>query len=310
MVGIAADGKYLFITEGATPFLFLAARQGPALRTTLIVATPGETAALAAPVRAAVQALDRDIPITGTWTMEHFYAGNAVALSVLLTSVVGGMGVVGLGLAMVGLYGSWPTRSAGGRGDRHPHGHRRRARIGDCHGDAPRPAAGRRRRRSASSRRSGYRGVLGAMFPASPGLDLALYALVVPLLLAVTLVAALVPALRAARIDPLRRSAEGLTMWQDLKHGVRMLRKNPGFSFVAMLSIAIGVGANAAMFSVADTLVLRPLTVPRPNELVTVTTVVPRVRLREPDAVGALVSRLRRRPRPAAAASAAWPASG
>ena len=41
---------------------------------------------------------------------------------------------------------------------------------------------------------------------------------------------------------------------QDLKHGARMLVKNPGFSLVAIVSIAIGVGANAAMFSVADTL--------------------------------------------------------
>ena len=66
------------------------------------------------------------------------------------------------------------------------------------------------------------------------------------------------------------------TLWQDLKHGARMLRKNPGFSLVAMLSIAIGVGANAAMFSLADTLVLRPLTVPRASEFVTVTAVVPK----------------------------------
>jgi predicted permease len=66
------------------------------------------------------------------------------------------------------------------------------------------------------------------------------------------------------------------TIWQDLKHGVRMLRKNPGFSFVAMTSIAVGVGANAAMFSLADTLVLRPLTAPRSDEIVNVTTVVPK----------------------------------
>ena len=59
------------------------------------------------------------------------------------------------------------------------------------------------------------------------------------------------------------------TLWQDLTHGARMLRKNPGFAFVAMASIAIGVGANAAMFSLADTLVLRPLTVPRASEIVT-----------------------------------------
>ena len=52
-------------------------------------------------------------------------------------------------------------------------------------------------------------------------------------------------------------------MWQDLKHGTRMLMKNPGFTFVAVISIAIGVGANAAMFSVADGLVFRPLPVPR-----------------------------------------------
>jgi len=63
---------------------------------------------------------------------------------------------------------------------------------------------------------------------------------------------------------------------QDLKHGARMLTKNPGFAFVAIVSIAIGVGANAAMFSVADTLVLRPLTVPRANDIVTVAAVVPR----------------------------------
>ena len=66
------------------------------------------------------------------------------------------------------------------------------------------------------------------------------------------------------------------TLWQDLKHGARMLRKNPGFSFVAMASIAIGVGANAAMFSLADTLVLRPLTAPRPDEIINVTTVAPK----------------------------------
>jgi predicted permease len=63
---------------------------------------------------------------------------------------------------------------------------------------------------------------------------------------------------------------------QDVKHGARMLVKNPGFAFVAIVSIAIGVGANAAMFSVADTLVLRPLTVPRANDIVTVAAVVPR----------------------------------
>ena len=60
------------------------------------------------------------------------------------------------------------------------------------------------------------------------------------------------------------------TVWQDLRHGARMLAKNPGFSLIAIMSIAIGVGANAAMFSVADGLILRPLPVPDAHELVTV----------------------------------------
>jgi macrolide transport system ATP-binding/permease protein len=74
------------------------------------------------------------------------------------------------------------------------------------------------------------------------------------------------------------------TLWQDLKHGVRMLRKNPGFSFIAMTSIALGVGANAAMFSLADTLVLRPLSAPHPTEIVNVTSVAPRSGFTTPNA--------------------------
>jgi predicted permease len=74
------------------------------------------------------------------------------------------------------------------------------------------------------------------------------------------------------------------TLWQDLRHGVRMLRKNPGFACIAMASIALGVGANAAMFSLADTLVLRPLSAPRPTEIVNVTSVAPKSGLTTPNA--------------------------
>ena len=72
------------------------------------------------------------------------------------------------------------------------------------------------------------------------------------------------------------------TIWQDLRHGARMLAKSPGFSLIAVVSIAIGVGANVAMFSVADGLVLRPLPVPRPGEVVTVSATVPGIGFRNP----------------------------
>jgi predicted permease len=57
---------------------------------------------------------------------------------------------------------------------------------------------------------------------------------------------------------------------QDLRYGLRMLAKNPGFTAVAVISLAIGIGANCAMFSFADALLLRPLPVARPGEVVTV----------------------------------------
>ena len=63
---------------------------------------------------------------------------------------------------------------------------------------------------------------------------------------------------------------------QDLRHGARMLVKNPGFTLVAVASIGIGVGVNAAMFSLADGLVLRPLQVPRAGEIVAVSAIAPR----------------------------------
>ena len=59
-------------------------------------------------------------------------------------------------------------------------------------------------------------------------------------------------------------------LWQDVRHGARAFAKHPGFTAIAVASIAFGTGANVAIFSLADALLLRPLPVPRPGELVTV----------------------------------------
>src|SRR4051812_20693343 len=59
-------------------------------------------------------------------------------------------------------------------------------------------------------------------------------------------------------------------MLSDLRFAFRSLLKTPGFALVAVLTIAVGIGANTALFSVFDRLILRPTTFPQPSSLVAI----------------------------------------
>ena len=75
-------------------------------------------------------------------------------------------------------------------------------------------------------------------------------------------------------------------IWQDLKHALRALKAKPGFTFVTLLTLAIGIGGTTAIFGAVNAVLLRPLPYPDPDALVRVY----KTSLKQPDRVGGTVS--------------------
>jgi putative ABC transport system permease protein len=178
-------------------------RQRPQGQMVLLVTTAGESAPLVKPLRDVVRRLDADVPIVDSQTMEEFYGARVMSFGTTMVRLVGGMGLMGMVLTMIGLYGlvsytvSRRTREIGIRiaiGATCT----RIVRMVLRQGMAP-AWAGLVAGLGLSVLTSRW---MGRIVPFGHHVETDTYYYVVPLLIAVTLVAAFLPARRAARVNP------------------------------------------------------------------------------------------------------------
>jgi predicted permease len=105
IVGVARQSKYFFLVEPPIEYLYRPLSQNAQQAMTIMVETAGPSSAAAEPLREIVRSLDAGQPMYGVRTMEEVFDQRATKTLGILTEAVGGMGLLGLILAMVGLYG-------------------------------------------------------------------------------------------------------------------------------------------------------------------------------------------------------------
>ena len=207
IVGVAATSKYIFIGEGPRPFVYLPidqADRAPSNVTLLVETTNAEAAPMMTQVRDVIRRLDANLPVYDAVPFAIFYKQRAMSLPLTVTQMVGAMGLLGLTLAIIGLYGlvaysvARRTKEIGIR-----------MAIGAGSGDVLRMVLGQGLTLALVGIAFGSIASAGIAHLLSAGMtglgrpSLFTYAVVPVILVGLTLVASYVPARRASLIDPL-----------------------------------------------------------------------------------------------------------
>ena len=204
VVGVARDAATDWLGEERVAFIYVPREQSPAPESTLLIQAENPEA-VAGPMRDIVRQIDAAMPVFSVRTMESLYQARGLEIPNVLTGTVAGMGAMGVGLALIGLYGLMTYAV-----------NRRTREIGIrmAVGAAPGAVLAMVMRRALLLTGIGLGvGTAGAA-AAARGLQLAipqignfnplLFVSVVAALLGVSMLAAYAPARRAARVDPLR----------------------------------------------------------------------------------------------------------
>jgi len=202
VVGLARNSKYNIPIEPSLEFFYLPLSQNFRTQMTLLVATSGPSDSLAQPLRHMVKSIDSNQPVIALRTIEQYVRERSTRVFTTLTALVGGMGLLGLALALSGIYGvmSWSVaRRRREIGIRMAVGANRVAVVGMVlqHG-AKLGACGAAIGLALSLWL--VRGLATNMF--MPVLDWRIAALVALVLFAMTIAGAYIPARRASRLDP------------------------------------------------------------------------------------------------------------
>jgi hypothetical protein len=202
IVGVAETVKYQS-TASAMDFVYMPLAQHPVARMVLMLRTGGDPRQLIPPVKDVVRSIDPNLPVLQTRAYEEFYLNQAVYGPRIAIDLVGSMGLVGLLLAVAGLYGLVAynvirrTREIGIR-----------VALGAGRSDVLRLVMGKGLVLVGIGTGVGLamgfavERMMNSMLFDSGGVDILAYVVVVPTLLVVTMLAAYVPARRASRIAP------------------------------------------------------------------------------------------------------------